>query len=471
MKHPNNIWQRFIVSLSDKSTKNVFIIDATLFLLRYRAINKTYKFLKKSQWWDKKKINEYNLKKIHQLIKHSYENVPYYRELFDKNGIKPNEIKDFDSFKKIPFLTKEIIRKNNEKLKSKNHPNYRFQYMATSGSTGKPLGLYVDKIDYSVDSFAFQKIKLLRAGLKFFDKSVDIRGVVTIPSADKGKFWKYSMLGRQMSLSPSHLTEQNLPKYIEKIRKFKPKYILSYPSTIIEIARYIKKNKIKPISNLKVLFCTAETLYDWQKKLFEKVFQCRIFETYGHSENSALASYCEKSNYFHFFPEYGFVELIDKNNLPITKEGEKGEIVATGFRNDLFPFIRYKTGDLGVYTKKQCSCGRSCLLLEKIEGKWQQEYIYSKDNRPISFTTLDIQFKVFDNVKQFQFYQKEKGFLILRILKKNEFSNNDTELIRKEFDRLFRNDIDLEIEFVDEIPKTVTGKHGYLVQELPKSYY
>lgn len=470
MKNPKNIWHRFIIYIFDKSGKKGFIFDALLFVLNYFSINKNYKFLKKSQWWNEKKIKEYNLEKIQNLIKHAYKNVPYYTELFDKNSIKPDEINSFESFKKIPFLTKEIIRKNNEKLKAKNYPKYRFQYMATSGSTGKPLSLYVDKIGYFVDSIAFQKIKLERAGLKFFNKSVDIRGDVKIPSADNGKFWKYSMFRRQLSLSPYHLTEENLPKYIEKIRKFKPKYFLSYPSTIIEIARYIKKNNIKPFSNIKILFCTAETLYDWQKKLFEEVFQCRVFETYGHSENSTLASYCEKSNNFHFFPEYGFVELMDKNDITISKEGEKGEIVVTSFRNDLFPFIRYKTGDLGVYTKN-CSCGRNCLLLNKIEGKWQQEYIYLKDNRSIPFTTLDIQFKVFENVKQFQFYQKEKGCLLLRIVKDNNFSDEDSKIIRNEINRLFSNNIDFEIKSVDEIEKTITGKHSYFIQDLPKSYY
>lgn len=468
MKNPRNMWHRFIIYLSDKSTKKGFIFNALLFLLNYFSINKNYKFLKKSQWLDEKKIKEYNLEKIQNLIKHAYKNVPYYTELFDKNDIKPDEINSFESFKKIPFLTKEIIRKNHEKLKAKNYPKYRFQYTATSGSTGKPISLYVDKIGYFVDSIAFQKIKLERAGLKFFYKSVDMRGVVKISTADKGKFWKYTMFGRQLSLSPHHLTEENLPKYIEKIRKFKPKYILSYPSTIIEIARYIKKNNIKPFYNIKILFCTAETLYDWQKKLFEDVFQCRVFETYGLSENSALACYCEKSNNFHFFPEYGFVELVDKNNIAISKEGEKGEIVVTSFRNDLFPFIRYKTGDLGVYSKKQCSCGRHCLVLEEIEGKWQQEYIYSKDNRAIPFTTLDIQFNVFDNVKQFQFFQKEKGILVLRIVKKSIFSNNDIGIIKKELNRLLGNDVDLELVFVEKIDKTVTGKHSYLIQKLVK---
>jgi phenylacetate-CoA ligase len=469
MKLAQNYWQKFIVYLLDKTAKNVVIFSIVILILQYRAVNKTYNFLKKSQWWTEKTILKYQLKKLRQLIKYSYENVPYYKGLFDKNGIKPEEITDLSNFKKIPFLTKDIIRQNKDELKSQSYPEYRFQYTVTSGSTGKPVGLYVDKINYYVDSFAFQKLKLERAGCNIFDKNIDIRGVVSIDSADKGKFWKNSIFGRSMSLSPYHINDDNIPKYIEKIRKFKPKYILSYPSIITEIARYMKKNNIKPISSLKVVFCTAEILYDWQKKLFTDVFRCRIFETYGLSENSALASYCEKSNLFHFFPEYGIVELIDKNSKDVTREDERGEIIVTGFRNDLFPFIRYKTGDTGVYTNQKCTCLRSCFLLKNIEGKWQQKSIFSKDNTPISFTSLDIDFKIFDKVKQFQFYQKEKGILILRILKKNDYTEEDTELILKEFYRLLKDNFRLKIEYVDNFNKTLTGKHSYLIQELPKS--
>ena len=324
MKKYSEYWERFIISISDKVPKKVFIFNLFLFLIRYRRINHMLNFINNIQWYSKDEIDKYQLTKLQQLVKYSYENVPYYKDLFDKIEIKPKDIKNLDDFQKIPFLTKEIIRRNSNNLKSKNVPGFRFQLTATSGSTGKPLELFVDKIKYPINAFAYYKVFINRAGCKIYDKSVHLIGTVIIPSANKDKFWKHKTMGRRMHLSTLHLKRENIPKYIEKIRKFNPKYILAYPSAIIEIARYIKENKIKPISSLKAIMLSGETLHDWQKKLIEESFQCRIFEFYGLSESTAFASSCEKSSYFHFFPEYSFIELIDKNGEPVKEEDEEG---------------------------------------------------------------------------------------------------------------------------------------------------
>lgn len=468
MKKQAGYWQRLIISISDKAPKKALIFKSILLLLQYKRVNKAHKIIKRVQWYSKEEINKYQLTKLKQIVKYSYENVPYYKDLFDKFEIKPEDIKNFDDFYKIPFLTRDIIRKNTNNLKSKNVPEVRFRYTATSGSTGKPLVLFVDKIKYPINAFAYYGTLINRAGCKIFDKSISLTGVMANPSTKKGKFWKYKMLSRKMHMSLLHLNKENIPNYIEKIRKFKPRYILTYPSAIIEIARYIKENQIKPIPNLKVIISTGETLYDWQKKIIEESFQCRVFEFYGHSESTAMATSCEKNNFLHFFPEYGFVELIDKDGNHVKKENGKGEIVTTGFMHNLFPLIRYKTGDIGMLSNEKCSCGRNCLILKKIEGKWQQEYIFSKDNVSVPFTSLYINFKIFKNVEQFQFYQEEKGIIILRILKRETYSKEDTENIRQELSKLLGSGFELKINFVDEVPKTAAGKYSYLIQKLSK---
>jgi len=468
MKKNTGYWEKLIISISDKAPKNVFIFDIILFLLRYKRIKNTSNLIKRIQWYSKDEIDKYHLTKLQEVVKYSYENVPYYKDLFDKFEIKPEDIKNFDDFYKIPFLTREIIRKNSNNLKSKNVSEIRFRLMATSGSTGKPLEVFVDKIKYPINAFAYYSTIINRAGCGIFDKSVNLTGIMSIPSENKGKFWKYKMLSRKMHMSLLHLNKENIPKYIEKIRKFNPKYILTYPSAIIEIARYIKENQIKPIPSLKVVISAGETLYDWQKKIIEESFQCRVVEFYGHSESTTMAVSCEKNNFLHFFPEFGFVELINKDGNHVKKDGEKGEIVTTGFMHILFPFIRYKTGDIGILSNEKCSCGRNCLILKKIEGKWQQEYIYSKDDVQIPFTSLYINFKIFKNVEQFQFYQEEKGVIILRILKRETYSSEDTKNIRQELSKLLGSGFELKIKFVDEVPKTAAGKYSYLVQKISK---
>ena len=455
---------KLFVKLNIVFSKKLPNLDFILLLKIINLINLN-NFIKKSQWWSKEKIYTYQSKKLHELIVNSYENVPYYRKIFDKKNIDPNSIKTVDDIKKLPFLTKDIIRKNINQLKSTDYPEYIFQYTSTSGSTGKPLNLYVNRLNHPVNSIVFHMLNLKRAGCSFFEKSVDLRGIVNISNSDNKKFWKYSLFHRRLSLSPFYLTEEYIPCYIKKMREFNPKYIEAFPSTIIKIARYMKKNNLKPLKNLKVIFSTGEFLYDWQYKLLEEVFKCRIFLTYGHSENTAVGGSCEKSNLYHFFPEYGIVELIGKNEELIREDGKKGEIVTTGFMNKLFPLIRYRTGDFGIY-KKKCECGRNCFLLKEIQGKCKKKYIYTKDNRKIPFTSINIDFKIFNNVERFQFYQNKKGVLVLRLIKTKKYSNDDAKKIKKQLNSIFKNDIDLKIELVDNISGIKSGKFSYLVQDL-----
>ena len=454
-----------MIKLSEKFKNSLSGSELVCYLFYRRYLRRTYKFLKDSEWWTKEQIEEYQLSQLKKLIYHVYTNVPYYKTLFDKHGLKPNDINNIEDLQKIPFLTKDIIRENINNFKAKNYPEHKFEYVTSGGSSGVPLGLFDEKFVRVTKGMAYLQILLDRIDCHLTDKYVDIKGNI-ISSKDKDKFWKYSSLRRCLLLSSFHINEKNLPKYINKIKRFKPKYIFAYPSAITILAGYMRKNNIKPFSTVKAILCMGESLYDWQRELLEETFCCRVVSIYGHAEQSALAASCEKSNYYHFFPSYGIIELIDNNGKPVKKEGEIGEIVATGFNNLICPFIRYRAGDLGVYTSEKCSCGRNYPMVKKIFGR-VQEYVVTKDDSYIPMAAVNMHSNIFDNVKQCQFYQEKKGEAILYIVKTEAYSEKDTEKIKKEFSLKFGNDFHIDFEFVDEIKKTMRGKHSYLVQKIP----
>ena len=122
--------------------------------------------------------------------------------------------------------------------------------------------------------------------------------------------------------------------------------------------------------------------------------------------------------------------------------------------------------DLGVRSNKQCQCGRQYSLLEKIEGRLQ-EFIITKNNRLISMTAINMHSDVFDNVKQFQFYQDKKGEVVFNVVRKDTYSEKDTEYIKKELHKKLGEDTKLEIRFVSKIPRTKSGKYRFLIQKLP----
>ena len=347
---------------------------------------KWYNFLQESQWWSKQKLEEYQIQQLTKLLHHAYKNVPYYRRVFNERGLKPDDIRDFDDLRKLPFLTKQIIQDNLEDLRAQNYPLRKFQYVTTGGSTGIPVGFYIERGISSVREWAFMFTQWSRVGFKTGDRSVILRGNI-VQFAKKGKFWEYDPVNQNLILSSYHLTNENMPKYIQKIKEFKPDFIQAYPSAITILARFMKEHNIENFPNIKAVLCGSENLYPWQRELLEEVFRCRVYSWYGHSEQAVLAGECEKSSYYHIFPEYGIVELIGENGKPVIENNKIGEIIATGLNSFIFPFIRYKTMDLGMCTNQRCSCGRNYSLLERIEGRLQ-ELIVTKDKRLITLTAL-----------------------------------------------------------------------------------
>ena len=108
---------------------------------------KCLKELEKSQWWSRDSILELQNQRLRQLVKHAYDNVPYYRRIFDERAIKPDDIESSEDLVKLPVLTKRLIRSNFDSLQAKGFPSKEIIPNSTAGSTGEPLWLHSTKDD------------------------------------------------------------------------------------------------------------------------------------------------------------------------------------------------------------------------------------------------------------------------------------------------------------------------------------
>ncbi len=428
----------------------------------------TYKFLQKSQWWSKEKLEEYQMQQLEKLLAHSYENVPYYRRIFNERDLKPKDIKSIGDLRKLSYLTKDIIRENLPDLIAQNYPKSKLKYVTTSGTTGIPLGLYWEKGVSNPKEWAFVWRQWNWARFRFGEKRVILRGNVINRFKDGKRQWsEYNPINKALYLSSYDMTDENLHKYIEQINKFKPVALQGYPSSLYILANFLRNNELI-LGGIKCILTCSETLYPHQREMIEKYLGAKIYDHYGNSERNALIMQCEKGGY-HVISEYGVIELIDNDNNSVNKDGEVGEIIATGFNNYAMPFIRYKTGDLGIYSKKKCLCGRNYPLVERIEGR-VQEFIVAKDGSLISLgpALFGIHDDKWSNIKQIQFLQKDPGNLTIQIVKNQSCSENEiSEYVLKLFKVRFEGLFKLKVNCLDDIPRTKSGKHKYLVQEVP----
>ena len=449
------------------SGANPLTVKALSLVPSYRIYRETYTLLGKSQWWSREELAAYQAEALSRLLDHAYENVPYYRRVFNDRGLVPEDIQTPDDLRLLPFLSREDLQANLPDLKARNYPESAFEYVTTGGSTGIPVGFYYEKGASRAREWAFMKTQWDRVGYRFADKCVVLRGYI-VGSSRNAVYWKKTLFGRWLLMSSHHMTEETLPAYIQEIRRFKPGFIQAYPSTATMLARYMVEHGIEPFPTVKAILCGSENLYPWQRDLLTRAFECRVFSWYGNSEQTVLAGECEESTLYHIFPEYGIVELIGRDGQPVEEPGVMGEVVATNLTNYVCPLIRYRTRDVAIAAAKQCSCGRQYPLLEKVEGRLQ-EFIVTRSGHLISVTPINYESGAFENIKQFQMYQETMGELIMKVVRKPTYTEDDTRQLIQELRWQLGDDMDVQIRFVDEIPRTEGGKFRYLIQKLPIS--
>lgn len=211
--------------------------------LRSQRYNKTFReafsFLKSSEWWDKNKINNYQNRQLYNIIDYSFNNVPYYNELFRKHNISPSENLIRDQLQKIPLLNKSIIKNNYKELRSVNIPDNSVSYGYTGGTTGSPLKLTYDKITIPWQWAVWWRHRN-RFGVNINDPFIVFGGKDAVPSnTKKAPFWRRNISMHQTYVSIHRLTRNDLPILAEYLFKRKVVYYSGHPSSLYTVASFL----------------------------------------------------------------------------------------------------------------------------------------------------------------------------------------------------------------------------------------
>lgn len=420
----------------------------------------------KRQWLSAEDLRQFQNEHLNRLIAYCYLKVPYYRKIMDSSGLKPNDIKTVDDLQKLPVLTRDDVRLNADQLVASDIKRFQLTYGHTSGTTGSPLAIGWDRhacLVKNVVDWRQKKIADLSPGDKiafFFYREI------TPIEQKKPPFWRHNWTLNHIFFSIYHLSQKNLPEYIRKLVSFGPKAIEGYPSTIYIIARYmLDSNTSLP---LKAVFATSEPLMPFQRETIEKAFDCRIFDFYGMSERVIFATECTAHNGLHINDDYGITEILSNDNRPVSV-GEMGRIVATGLHNYAMPLIRYQTTDITSLQNKLCSCGRHFPLMENITAR-DVETITTKDGRYISWAILDGLCDHMTDISEFQFIQESRELITIKIVRYPNYSEKNTEYILQGMQRILGEGMKVEIEFVDSIPRTKSGKFRLVISKVPLDF-
>ncbi len=373
----------------------------------------------------------------------------------------------------FPPLSKEAIKADSARYLSRAMGPQTHLMAFTGGSTSVPMKLYLEKYVSRSKDFAYNTTFDRVAGIGPGDTILALRGR-TVPGAGRpgGPLWMFDPIKRYLHLSSDHLEPEFMPRYVEAIRKWKPSFIHAFPSALVPLARWLKANPAPDVSaRIRCIQLFSENIYDYQVALMREVFDCPVLLDYGHSERAVKAISMPDDPRYFFWPLYGKVELIDLDGQPVTEPGVLGEIVATGFDNRVMPLIRYRTGDLAMWSAAPNHTRPGFPVVERIEGRLQ-EFLVCHDHRLVSICTIGAaHFEQLASADRMQFEQHAPGKAVLKVLSDTELSGRARDALAAGIRAKTQGGLQVEIVRVDAIDRSVSGKHKLLLQHLDISHY
>lgn len=390
-------------------------------------------------------------KKFSHLISYAVKYSKFYSTLY--HGLEA--IRDINNIEQLPIVNKELLRRNIGDVYTVKKRNSVLS--KTGGTTGKSLEVRFLKNDMQ-ERFALMDNFRGKSGYKLGEKTGWFSGKELLVTRDVKNevFWKTDFYHNVRYYSTFHVKPLYMGKYLKNLIDYKPRYLVGFPSSMLEIANYGIRNNIEfPKNIVRAIFPTAETVTDKSRSTLESFFKAKVFDQYASSEGAPFIFECTKGK-LHLELQSGVYEVLDgaDNNC------SEGRLVITSFTTYGTPLIRYDIGDsVELDNLSTCSCGNQNPLVKRILGR-VDDFIYSMENGKINLGNISNTLKDVNGIKKLQVCQNHLDKLNIKLVVDSVlFSVNDESRFIKNWRARVGDKMILNITLVEDIPVEKSGKY------------
>jgi phenylacetate-CoA ligase len=403
--------------------------------------------LKRHQWLKESDLIRIQEKRLKGLINHAYHNVPFYNELFDSVGVKPQDVQTVKDLQKIPILTKENVKDNYPgKIVAKGIDITKCHTRSTTGSTGMPLRILFGpkEIDYyaSLNLFVW-----FTQGLRIKDKHNTIFHEFQY---ETNKLFEKLRIFNWENISIFDPVEE----IIKSLKNSKPDVIFSYPSMLLLLSQEIEKRNLRGI-NPRLIRTGGESLTKDIRNKVSNAFNCDVYAQYASEEFGVMTFECNAHSGYHVISDAVIIEIVNEDGHVV--EGEEGEIVVTGLFNYTMPLIRYKLGDIGTLTHEKCACGRQLPLIKSIEGR-TDDFLVLPSGKKVSPRVINV-IEGIPGVSRYKTVQEAKDRIVVNLVKGKGFGQETLKEIEKRIKAgCLAEDVEVDVKLVEDLPLERRGK-------------
>ena len=304
--------------------------------------------------------------KLVKQVKHVYENVPYYRNLMDEKGVKPEDIHGIEDLHLLPFLTKADLRDAYPYGLLAKPLEECVRIQSTSGTTGRRVVAFYTQKDIDLWEDCCARAIVAAGGTNQDVCQVAYGyGLFTGGPGLNGGSHRVGCLTLPMSSG-------NTERQIQFMTDLKATILCCTPSYAAYIGETLREQGYKPEDiPLKAGIFGAEPWTEEMRRGIEEVLGIKAYDIYGLTETSGpgVSFECSEQTGMHINEDHFLAEIIDPDTGEVLPEGSKGELVFTSLDKEAFPLLRYRTRDICVLSRKKCSCGRTLIKMSKPMGR------------------------------------------------------------------------------------------------------
>ena len=358
----------------------------------------------RNQWMTPGELVAMQERALRRLVAHAYARVPHYRRLFDSEGLHPGSIVTLDDLRKVPVLTKEMVRAGYPgDILVSGLDRSECSPRMTSGSSGNKLEVMLDHRVAALYRL-MQLRQLTGLGYRPWDTMAYVRFTPPVTSIVPQKMGLFRRSFIPLEWGPE--------RQAEEVLRTRPRIINAYPSVLYLLAKTLGREDGRRLK-LKFLMSNSELLTAHARECMEDVFGCKVYDDYSCLEFSAIAFECRMQK-LHVAADNVIVEVLDDrgDRLPA---GEPGRMIVTSLNNYSMPYIRYEIGDVGVLSGGKCPCGRRFPVLEAIVGRCD-DFLVMPSGRLVDPQTVVFQIETIPEVREFRVIQQEDGSLTVSIV-------------------------------------------------------
>ncbi|HEU4768548.1 MAG TPA: hypothetical protein VFS77_14295 [Pyrinomonadaceae bacterium] len=421
-----------------------------------QAFSEGLRFRRETADWDNERKTKWLLERLRTLVRRAYDETAYYRAQFDRIRFEPHADFGFEEFARLPVLEREHVHEQAKDLIASSVPADQLRKERTGGSTGAPTEVWLGPNERGWRDSGMEHF-FARLGMPEGSRTALLWGHHLDPKgADSLRERYQAFVSNQRWFDSMRLSPETLDRYHEELENFRPAAIVAYASALGYLAEHILARKYKPSYPTRCMVTGGEKLWSRHRGLIEEAFGRPVHERYGSRDVGCLGVQLNPAQSLEYTIDWPFTFV--EPELP---EAES-PILVTKLQADGMPMIRYRIGDVGLFSADS-KPGHPVLVLPDVMGR-VVDRISLPDGRWVAGQEVPHLLKDYP-VREFLFWQRPDYSVELQIVRQEAFNESS---LRKIEEVLTANlpGLPIKIEFTESVVRTKSNKWRPVISEV-----